>query len=314
MAAVASRVASSFGSLSGKTFLVTGSSNGIGLECVKALHAAGADVVMACRPGKKADEALASVKDQQSAASATLLSLDLGDAASVKSCATAFLALCKPLHGLICNAGINGVSSWGAHTPGIETQFAVNFIGHYQLAKLLHDKLRTTDEARLIILSSESHRRVASSGFDASKELPPREENYDSLHAYAFSNLCRLLWARAAAPKLPYPVVSLHPGVVAGTGMLQHMGWRDVLRQVWLVLKWERSAVLAGMSVGEVAATQTWAAVAPVEELRKISGAYLNGNRGRALGAPDTPSALGQDDTLAAQVIEVAEKCVEARG
>lgn len=77
--------------------------------------------------------------------------------------------------------------------------------------------------AGLVIVSSESHRRVRTCGFDFEKECPPPAERYDSLHAYAFSNLCRVLWARALAPTVPYPVVSLHPGVVTGTGMVQHM-------------------------------------------------------------------------------------------
>lgn len=48
--------------------------------------------------------------------------------------------------------------------------------------------------------------------------------SYNDLHAYAFSNLCRIWWAKALSKRVPYPVVCLHPGVAAGTAMLQHMG------------------------------------------------------------------------------------------
>lgn len=87
-------------------------------------------------------------------------------------------------------------------------------------------------------------------------------------------------------------------------------GVLSFLRQIWLVIRWELRSALAGQTIGEAAATQTWAAVAPVESLRAISGAYLNGNAGRELGSPDTPSELAQDDALAAKVVEVAKKCV----
>ena len=306
----AAEVASCHGSLAGKVFMITGCSNGIGLECAKALYGAGATVVMACRSGSKSEHAKAQILKGafEEPQPLHLLDVDLGSPASVKKCAEAFKELHLQLDCLICNAGINGVPSWGLYTPGVETQFAVNFLGHFQLATLLDGKLRSTADSRLVIVSSESHRRVAEGEFDIDRELPPREESYNDLQAYAFSNLCRVLWARALAKRVPYPVVSLHPGVVGGTGMLQHMGWLARLRQIWLVLQWERRSALAFQTLPQVAATQTWAAVEPVARLAKLSGAYLNGNAGNALGAADVPSALAQNDELAEKVLDYAEQ------
>ncbi|KAK3283419.1 hypothetical protein CYMTET_8886 [Cymbomonas tetramitiformis] len=309
--ATASSIAGTFGSLIGKVYIVTGANNGIGKECLRALYCAGATVIMAARPGEKSRKALEDI-----AAAKVLdgrgngihhIELDLGSPESVKSCAEQFLALKLPLHGLVNNAGINGVKTWGEHTPGVETQFAVNFLGHFQLTALLHEKLAATEGARVVILSSESHRRVLESDFNVASELPPQEERYDSLHAYAFSNLCRLLWAQELAQRVSYPVVCLHPGVIGGTGMLQHMTWRDMFRQVFLALKWELKPLLAGMNVERGALVQTWAAVAPVVDLRKISGSYLIGDPGHKLGEPQDPSALAKDDMLGKQVYQYAE-------
>lgn len=305
--ATAADVCLQYGSLQGKVYLVTGCASGIGLACAKALFAAGGTVVMACRAGSKAEQAKEEVlKSSDSGGSLHLLELDLGTPSSVESCAKAFLDLNLPLHALICNAGINGVPKWGQHTPGVETQFAVNFLGHYQLATLLDATLRATEAARLVIVSSESHRRVLEEGFDVETELPPREESYNDLHAYAFSNLCRIWWAKALSKRVPYPVVCLHPGVAAGTAMLQHMGFMAILRQVWLVLRWERSSFLALQSIEQAAALQTWAALAPCHLL--VTGAYLNGNAGRVLGDPDTPSALAQKEDLAERALKFAEE------
>eukprot|EP00438_Fugacium_kawagutii_P019147 Skav209215 [mRNA] locus=scaffold1751:89812:90705:- [translate_table: standard] len=291
--------------------MVTGCSNGIGFECAKALYKTGATVVMACRAGSKGEQARAQILKEQNDNSTSqdlhLLDVDLGNPSSVEKCAEEFQKLNLQLDCLICNAGINGVPSWGLYTPGVETQFAVNFLGHFQLAALLDGKLRNTTNSRLVIVSSESHRRVLEDKFDIERELPPREENYRDLHAYAFSNLCRILWARALAKRVPYPVVSLHPGVCGGTGMLRHMGWLAILRQVWLVLQWERSSFLALQSISQAAAIQTWAAVEPASQLAAITGAYLNGNADKILGAPDTPSVLAQRDDLAEKVFTFAE-------
>ena len=313
--ATAAEVAGRQGNLGGKVYMVTGCSNGIGLECAKALYAAGGTVVMACRSGSKSARAqeILSLETGDLQKRLHLLDVDLGSWTSVEKCAQAFIDLNLPLDGLICNAGINGVPTWGLYTPGVETQFAVNFLGHYHLATLLDSKLRSTANSRLVILSSESHRRVIEKGFDLERELPPREENYNDLHAYAFSNLCRILWARALAKKVPYPVVSVHPGVSANTGMLQHMGFGAFLRQIWCVLRWEPKSFFALQSLPQVAATQTWAAVEPAQ-LAALSGAYLNGNADKTLGVPDMPSDLAQREELAEKVVEYAEQYFAARG
>ena len=115
MGALSSRLASAAAvvrsrgeDLRGKVYLITGASNGVGLECAKALAAGGATVVLACRPGKKAEAAKEEVQAVASS-SVHLLPVDLGDRASVKQCASTFLNLNMPLHALINNAGCNGV-------------------------------------------------------------------------------------------------------------------------------------------------------------------------------------------------------------
>ena len=89
-----------------------------------------------------------------------------------------------------------------------------------------------------------------------------------------------------------------------------------MLRQVALVLRWELRGVLKGQRLEHVAACQTWAAVAPVEQVRAMSGGYLNGNRNPNvpagatwdqigdLGRVELPSPLAQSDDLAEEVFE----------
>ena len=41
---------------------------------------------------------------------------------------------------------------------------------------------------------------MLAAGFDMARALPPKEEDYDDLHAYAFSNLCRAFQHPQTAP------------------------------------------------------------------------------------------------------------------
>merc|ERR1711977_620091 len=128
-------------------------------------------------------------------------------------------------------------------------------------------------------------------------------------HAYAFSNLCRILWTRELARRSPYPVVCLHPGLSGSdTGMLQHMRNRDKIRQVYLVLAWELRPWNRLKGTEWAARTQTWAAVAPVEDISPMTGKYFSGNTDSTLGVPVEPSDLAKRDDLALKVYEYANQ------
>jgi NAD(P)-dependent dehydrogenase (short-subunit alcohol dehydrogenase family) len=102
--------------LTGRRFLVTGASAGLGAETTRALAAHGAAVTMAVRDlakGSEAmDEVLASVPDAQ----LDLRQLDLADLASVRAFAHGFLEDHPTLDVLIANAG-----SWPARRAPLPT-------------------------------------------------------------------------------------------------------------------------------------------------------------------------------------------------
>jgi len=102
-----------------------------------------------------------------------LIELDLGVPDSVRACVATFLELRLPFDTLINNAGINAVKTWRKFTPGIESQFAINYVGHFMLTKLFDEKLCGTPGAHVVIVASESHRRVLA--VDADKVSRNRE-------------------------------------------------------------------------------------------------------------------------------------------
>jgi NAD(P)-dependent dehydrogenase (short-subunit alcohol dehydrogenase family) len=87
--------------LSGRLAVVTGGSSGLGLETVRALTGAGAQVVVPARRPEHAREALAGA-----GIAAEVEPLDLGDLGSVRGFAERFLASGRAIDVLINNAAI----------------------------------------------------------------------------------------------------------------------------------------------------------------------------------------------------------------
>lgn len=97
------------GKLQGLVFLVTGGSSGLGFETVRALHAAGADVILPVRSLDKGEAMVADVRASGSRHGATgwlqLYKADLSSLASVRKCAEQILIENKRLNVMINNAG-----------------------------------------------------------------------------------------------------------------------------------------------------------------------------------------------------------------
>lgn len=49
---------------------------------------------------------------------------------------------------------------WRLTEDGLESTFQVNHLGHFYLVQLLEDVLRRSSPARVVVVSSESHRLV----------------------------------------------------------------------------------------------------------------------------------------------------------
>src|SRR5437016_2003903 len=121
--------------LRGKVAIVTGGHAGLGLETTRALSNAGATVVIGSRDPKKAQMAVAKIKNVE------VGQLDLASPSSIDRFADEFLNSNRALDLLINNAGI-----WA--TPlmrddrGYEMQVATNHFGHFQLTARLWEALK----------------------------------------------------------------------------------------------------------------------------------------------------------------------------
>ena len=132
--------------LSGTTALVTGGYSGLGLETTKALHAAGARVIV---PARRPEAARAAVGDL-----AQVRAADLADLNSVRAFADGLLDAGERLGIIIANAGVMACPETRVG-PRWELQLAVNHLGHFAL---VHRLLPLLDQgSRVASVTSAGH-------------------------------------------------------------------------------------------------------------------------------------------------------------
>lgn len=204
----------------GRVVIVTGSNSGIGWEAARALATRGATVILACRSFAKANAAADRVKALKPSGKVVGMELDLGDLAIVHAFATAFRHDYRRLDLLINNAGV-AMPPYGKTAQGFELQFGINHLGPFALTGLLLDRLNATPDARIVTVSSVSHR----SGIIHFEDLN-WERHYQPAAGYAQSKLANLLFTYELQRRLVTAghstlAVAAHPGWTA-TNALRH--------------------------------------------------------------------------------------------
>ena len=170
--------------LRGRTAIVTGGSAGIGLETTRALSSAGARVIVPARDVEKARAAVGTL--------ATIEAMELTDPSSIAAFADRFLKSGQPLDLLINNAGIMAAPLTRV-ARNIESQFATNHVGHFELTVRLWPALRKARAPRIMSLSSVGHRRAPVDFDDWNFERKP----YDRWVGYGQSKSANALLAIA---------------------------------------------------------------------------------------------------------------------
>jgi NAD(P)-dependent dehydrogenase (short-subunit alcohol dehydrogenase family) len=168
--------------LAGRRMIVTGGSSGLGVETVRALAGAGAQVTVATRN----PAAARSLVDEFPGTRA--VALDLADLGSVRAFCDTWTG---PLDGLVANAGVMMLPTRQVTAEGWEMQLATNYLGHFALAVGLHAALREADHPRVTVLSSGAQLRA---GFDFDDPQFARRP-YDPFVAYAQSKTADVLLA-----------------------------------------------------------------------------------------------------------------------
>ena len=248
--------------LTGKIFVITGATSGLGLMAARGLASAGATVVLAGRDPQRLRSAAEGITSETPTAAVETVELELDNLVSVRSAAADLVERFPRIDVLINNAGVM-FTPFGRTKDGFELQLGVNHLGHFELTRGVMPSLLNAGSARVVNLSSDGHRI-----FDIDLEDPNwKRRPYDKFKAYGSSKTANVLFTVALDARYRDSGVrsfAVHPGTVA-TSLSRHMTRDDMKAMMGLGTASAESAAkpprLEIVTVGEGAATSVWAAV-----------------------------------------------------
>ena len=230
-----------------RTVVITGGNGGLGYECARALLADPTwRVVLACRDLGRARGVVDKLREVAAGVSGgagsrvEAMLLDLGAIHSVRDFAGK-LALrlqageLPPLHGLVCNAGVQAGATKTFTADGFESTFGINHLGHFLLTNLLLPSLAVP--ARILVVASGVHDPLQKTGVPAPAWNDPVALSKGDLgpaaakdspvaggqRRYSTSKLANLYFTYELARRLPAGVTvnAFDPGLMPGTGMVR---------------------------------------------------------------------------------------------
>lgn len=209
--------------LTGKTALVTGSTDGLGKEVARQLGALGAVVIVHGRNQERGDEVVRSIKSAGTG-DAVFYRADLGSLAGVEAFAEQVLDRHDRLDLLINNAAAVTGRDRQTSADGHELAFAVNYLAHFLLTYRLVPLLEKSAPARVVNVSS-----MGQTPIDFADVM--MERSYNSGDAYRRSKLAQIMFTIDLAAELDparVTVNSLHPARSMNTARVINGGFEPL--------------------------------------------------------------------------------------
>ena len=209
--------------LTGKLVVITGSSDGIGLEAAKDLLKSNATVIFACR-NKSKTEGIINTFPENLKKNSIFIQLDLESFKSIENFVKEIKSKYPKIDILINNAGLNSWEKAHKTEDGYMNVYQVNYLGGVLLTLLLLDYFNEK-ESKIINVSSAEYKR-AKLVYGDSKYLNNYNLMFDHfsqmVYKQTFYSNTKLLviyftqyLAELAEEKYPYlKIVCLHPGVI----------------------------------------------------------------------------------------------------
>ena len=279
----------------GKKCLVTGGTSGLGRATAHALAQQGAEVIVVGRNPKKCEKTVKKIKKSTGNDSIRHLIADLSSQKDIRTLADEFKKNYSSLDVLVNNAGAKFMEK-KVTVDGLEMTFALNHLGYFLLTNLLLEALKTSQNARIVNVSSGAHSGCRTIDF----ENLQGEKNFDGRAAYALSKFCNVLFTYELARILSdtdITVNALSPGGVA-TNFSRNNG----------LVPWARhivSHLLTGNLVGPQKGAKTIVQLATSLEVEGITGKYFVDQK------PAQSAELSYDETLGKKLWDVSLKLTD---
>jgi NAD(P)-dependent dehydrogenase (short-subunit alcohol dehydrogenase family) len=192
----------------GRVAVVTGANSGLGLVTATELARHGAHVVLAVRNTAAGEQAARRIGGD-----VEVRELDLARLASVRTFAAKLAADHPVIDVLVNNAGVVLLGPRRTSADGFELHFGTNMLGHFLLTGLLLANLAAAREARVVSLSSITHKNARLDFDDLMFE-----RGYRAAPAYGRSKLATTIFGieldrRLHAAGSPIVSALAHPGL-----------------------------------------------------------------------------------------------------
>ncbi|KAJ1951501.1 hypothetical protein FBU59_000112 [Linderina macrospora] len=168
--------------------IITGGDSGIGYETAKAIGRAGYHTILACCFQSLGEKAVENLVRETGKSNFELMFLDLASFESVREFVKQFKSKYQNLNLLVNNAGVIKYERTTT-VDGVETQFSINYLGHFLLTAELQDVMKQTGSARIVnvsALGSFIHPHIDIS-------LVEDARRYDAFPVYQNSKLANVL-------------------------------------------------------------------------------------------------------------------------
>ena len=198
------------------TILVTGATDGLGKRVASALAGQGATLLLHGRNRERLQATMEEVSEQTGSEKLRSYLADFSSLDAVHKLAERILSDEDRLEVLINNAGII-VQERKESEDGYELTFAVNYLSHFLLTRLLLPLLEHSAPSRIVNVASAGQSRVDFSNLML-------EQGYDTMKAYSQSKLAQIMFTFGLAQRLADTGVSvnaLHPASLMDTKMVE---------------------------------------------------------------------------------------------
>ncbi|KAG0092506.1 hypothetical protein BGZ92_009587 [Podila epicladia] len=228
-----------------KVAVLTGGASGLGLLAAVAIADAGYHLIIGDRATELGIRAVESIKAKTGNMNVEFVYLDLGSFAEVRSFAQEIARRTPIVDLLINNAGVMAIPKFRPTVEGHDSQFGINYLGHFYLTHLLLPMVKKAPKARIVMTASSAHYGTDRINYPGITD----RRAYDHIDNYCGSKLATVMYVRYLACQLAqsHPNITvncLHPGACR-TGLFKHSLLLHILTTIgfqWLLRPASRGA------------------------------------------------------------------------